>query len=327
MALNRWRCSLVLLLTLAWASTAFAQIRSATITGTVTDPTKALVPGATVIVTNQDTNARSELVTNEAGLFTAPYLTAGTYSIEVSLPGSPTFRRTGIVVATAETVRVSVELAVSKVGETVDVSAEAPMLQTDRTSVSGAVGAEMIEALPEHHPESRWPTPTFRPARCRATRPATRRAPTRSASAWTGGAVFGGRHQRRPRLHQRHPARRPAGDGRRLQRSVGRAEHGRPAGGARHLQQLQRRVRTRTGRDLDEHEVRHERVSRPGRLHDAPRGARREQLLQQRPGDPEARVPRQRRRRFDRRSDHPRQAVLLLAATTGCATTRTRPSC
>ena len=39
-------------------------------------------------------------------------------------------------------------LAVNKVGETVDVSAEAPMLQTDRTSVSGAVGAEMIEALP-----------------------------------------------------------------------------------------------------------------------------------------------------------------------------------
>ena len=148
MALNRWRCSLVLLLTLAWASAASAQIRSATITGTVADPTKALVPGATVIVVNQDTNARSELVTNDSGLFTAPYLTAGTYSIEVSLAGFATFRRTGIAVATAETVRVSVELAVSKVGETVDVSAEAPMLQTDRTSVSGAVGAEMIEALP-----------------------------------------------------------------------------------------------------------------------------------------------------------------------------------
>ena len=148
MALNRWRCSLVLLLTLAWASTAFAQIRSATITGAVTDPTKAVVPGATVIVTNQDTNSRSELVTNEAGLFTAPYLTAGTYSIEVTLAGFATFRRTGIALTTAETVRVTVELAVSRVGETVDVSAEAPMLQTDRTSVSGAVGAEMIEALP-----------------------------------------------------------------------------------------------------------------------------------------------------------------------------------
>ena len=148
MAVTRWRSSLVILLTLASASLAAAQIRSATITGTVADPTKALVPGATVIVTNQDTNARSELVTNDSGLFTAPYLTAGTYSIEVTLAGFATFRRTGIAVGTSETVRVAVELAVSKVGETVEVSAEAPLLQTDRTSVSGAVGAEMIEALP-----------------------------------------------------------------------------------------------------------------------------------------------------------------------------------
>jgi hypothetical protein len=138
----------VFLLTLACASAAFGQIRSATLTGAVTDPTKAVVPGATVIVTNQDTNAKNELVTGEAGLFTATYLPAGTYSVEVSLPGFATFRRTGITLNTAETVRVVVELAVNQVGETVEVAAEAPILQTDRTSVSGAVGAEMIEALP-----------------------------------------------------------------------------------------------------------------------------------------------------------------------------------
>ena len=148
MSLNRWRCVFVILLTLVWAGSALAQIRSATITGAVTDPTKAVVPGATVIVVNQDTNSRTELVTNEAGLFTAPYLPAGTYSIEITLPGFANFRRSGISVATAETARVNVELTVSKVGETVEVSAEAPVLQTDRTSVSGAVGAEMIEALP-----------------------------------------------------------------------------------------------------------------------------------------------------------------------------------
>jgi hypothetical protein len=147
-SLNRWGCSLVILLALAGAPAASAQIRSATITGAVTDPSKAVIPGATVIVVNQDTNSRTELVTNDAGLFTAPYLPAGTYSIEVSLPGFATFRRSGIAVATAETVRINVDLTVSKVGETVEVAAEAPILQTDRTSVSGAVGAEMIEALP-----------------------------------------------------------------------------------------------------------------------------------------------------------------------------------
>ena len=69
MSVIRRRCSLVFLLTLACASAAFGQIRSATLTGTATDPTKAVVPGATVIVTNQDTNAKNESVTSEAGLF------------------------------------------------------------------------------------------------------------------------------------------------------------------------------------------------------------------------------------------------------------------
>ena len=101
-----------------------------------------------MVVTNQDTNVATELVTNGAGQFTAPYLPAGTYTVAVTLPGFAPFRRTGVVVGTAETVRVAVEMSVSKVGETVEVSAEAPLLQTDRTSVSGAIGAEMIEALP-----------------------------------------------------------------------------------------------------------------------------------------------------------------------------------
>jgi trimeric autotransporter adhesin len=141
-------CTLAVALGLVCASWAHAQILSATITGTVTDPSKAVVPGATVIVTNQGTNIATELVTTEAGIFTAPYLPAGTYTVEVSLPGFGTFRRTGIEVRTAETVRIPVELAVSQIGETVEVAAAAPLLQTDRTSVSGAVTAEMIEALP-----------------------------------------------------------------------------------------------------------------------------------------------------------------------------------
>jgi hypothetical protein len=143
-------CSTLILvsLILASASIAHAQIRSATITGTVMDPTKAVVPGATVVITNQDTSAVTELVTTEAGLFTATYLPAGTYTVQVTLPGFATYRRTGIALATAETVRVPIELTVSQVGETVDVVSEAPLLQTDRTSVSGAIGAEMIDALP-----------------------------------------------------------------------------------------------------------------------------------------------------------------------------------
>ena len=73
---------------------------------------KAVVPGATVVVTNEGTNAALELITNEAGLFTAPLLPAGTYSITVTLSGFTPFKRTGIVLNATETVRLPVELSV-----------------------------------------------------------------------------------------------------------------------------------------------------------------------------------------------------------------------
>ena len=95
---------------LASTSVAHAQIRSATLTGTVTDPQQGVVPGATVVVTNEGTNASLQLVTNEAGLFTAPLLPAGTYSLTVTLSGFSPFKRSGIILNATETVRVPVEL-------------------------------------------------------------------------------------------------------------------------------------------------------------------------------------------------------------------------
>jgi hypothetical protein len=148
MATRRWLCAAFLLIGLLSSSRAYAQIRAGTITGTVLDTSKALVPGASVVVTNEATNIATTLVTNESGQFTALYLPAGTYKIEVSLTGFATYTRTGIGLASAETVRVPVELTMGRVGETVIVTAEAPRLQTDRSSVSGAVGSEMIQALP-----------------------------------------------------------------------------------------------------------------------------------------------------------------------------------
>jgi Carboxypeptidase regulatory-like domain len=148
MTLRRHLFVAFLSLGLCCPAVVLAQIRSGTITGTVIDTSKAVVPGAAVVVTNEATNIKTELVTTEGGQFTALYLPAGTYKVEVTLAGFATFRRAGIVLATAETVRVPVELSLAQVGETVEVAAQTPLLQTDRTSVSGAVGAEMIEALP-----------------------------------------------------------------------------------------------------------------------------------------------------------------------------------
>ncbi len=282
------RCSLVFLLTLACASAAFGQIRSATVTGAVTDPTKAVVPGATVIVTNQDTTAKNELVTSEAGLFTATYLPAGTYSIEVSLPGFATFRRTGITVNTAETVRVAVELAVSQVGETVEVAAEAPILQTDRTSVSGAVGAEMIEALPNI-----TQNPLAYAFMQAGAVPRNATSDTQSANSfgigvdgrrqWSAVGVNGGRAFTNDIQLDGLPVMgggyneasvMPNTEGLQEVRVISNnfsAEYGRG--------QAVIAMSTKSGGNT---------IPRPGRLHDAARGAGREQLLEQRAGHPEA---------------------------------------
>ena len=84
---QRVRLGVFLFALLACAASAAAQIRSATITGTVTDSTGAVLPGAAVVVTNQDTNATTELLTTDAGVFTATYLPAGPYTVTVTLAG------------------------------------------------------------------------------------------------------------------------------------------------------------------------------------------------------------------------------------------------
>jgi trimeric autotransporter adhesin len=116
---NQWRrhqwLACLVALCLAFATAAQAQIRSATITGTVTDATGAVLPGATVVVTNQDTNADTTLTSNDEGLFTAPYLAAGTYTVTVTLEGFSAFKRTGVILTTAQTIRVSAELKMTPV--------------------------------------------------------------------------------------------------------------------------------------------------------------------------------------------------------------------
>src|SRR5207237_7593928 len=84
--------SLALLLLLGFGSAieAFAQGANASISGIVQDQSKALIPGVTVTVTNDDTGVRLTAVTNEAGAYGFPSILPGKYSISASLPGFKT---------------------------------------------------------------------------------------------------------------------------------------------------------------------------------------------------------------------------------------------
>src|SRR3974390_2847754 len=99
---HRFVAALAALLLLA--GLALGQVKSSAITGTVTDPSGALVPAAEVLVTNQETNVTVAVQTNAAGEYTAPYLAAGQYAVTIKAQGFRTFRKTDIVMGTGTTV-------------------------------------------------------------------------------------------------------------------------------------------------------------------------------------------------------------------------------
>ncbi|HEX3875861.1 MAG TPA: TonB-dependent receptor, partial [Bryobacteraceae bacterium] len=131
-----------------FSSISYAQIRSATITGTVKDASGALVPEAPIVVTQQETGAVTTVKTTAAGEYTAPYLAAGTYTVAVTAPGFAAYKQTGVSLEVNQTVRVDVNLKLGATEQTVEVTAQAAQIQTDSSTVQGAVQSQEINALP-----------------------------------------------------------------------------------------------------------------------------------------------------------------------------------
>ena len=118
------------LVTLLLLTAAGAQDFRATISGTVSDPSGAAVPGAGVKVIRLDTNETKEVKTTGDGTFTVPYLEPGVYDVEVTAQGFQTLRRERVVVQVADKLNLSVRLKVGAVTETVTVTAEQEVIET-----------------------------------------------------------------------------------------------------------------------------------------------------------------------------------------------------
>src|SRR5262245_39976600 len=130
------------------ASIAIAQSDRGTITGTVADPTGAVIPGANITATNTATSAKYETVSTETGNYTLPQLPAGVYELSVELPGFKKFVRQGITVQVAQVLRVDVALVVGAQTEEVTVSADAPLLRTESGELSHNVTTSRLDDLP-----------------------------------------------------------------------------------------------------------------------------------------------------------------------------------
>jgi len=126
-----------------------AQVLFGSMVGNVIDPSGAAVPGAAVKLTNVATNDTLTARTNDSGAYNVADLTAGTYRVEVSKQGFRTFAAPSVLVNQNNVVRVDASLQVGATSETVEVSAEAAALQTDRADVHAEVATHDLENLPQ----------------------------------------------------------------------------------------------------------------------------------------------------------------------------------
>jgi hypothetical protein len=109
---------------------AFAQDFRATLTGIVTDPTSAAIPGATVKAINVSTNTAKEVKSTNIGNYTIPYLDPGTYTIEAAAPGFQTLIRENIVLRVADKVNLPLQMTVGLTTESVTVTADQAVVET-----------------------------------------------------------------------------------------------------------------------------------------------------------------------------------------------------
>jgi hypothetical protein len=143
-----FRAAALLTLLIAIPSQLSAQVLYGSIVGTVTDDSNLAVPGATVKITQSETNQAREAVTNESGGYTFPNAAAGTYQVEVTLPGFQPFRARDVVVRLNSAVRVDAKLSVGGIQESVLVSAAAVLLQTETAAVQTQTTSMQLENLP-----------------------------------------------------------------------------------------------------------------------------------------------------------------------------------
>jgi outer membrane receptor protein involved in Fe transport len=138
-----------LLALLLWVSPpAFAQSPTGSIEGVVVDSTGAVLPGVSVTLTHQSTGASRETATDAEGVFRAPVLPVGPYTVRAQLSGFQTVERRDVTLTVGQTLSLHLAMPVSTMSETVDVSGAVPIVETTRSQVSSTVNAVSVENLP-----------------------------------------------------------------------------------------------------------------------------------------------------------------------------------
>src|SRR4051812_8559846 len=120
----------VLLAALLMAASAWSQVTTGTISGTVSDSSGGVLAGAKVTIQNEDTGISRTVTADNGGRYSAPSLALGNYRVTAAMDGFQNEARTGLQLTVGREAVVNFQLTVGAVAQTVEVSGEAPLVQT-----------------------------------------------------------------------------------------------------------------------------------------------------------------------------------------------------
>ena len=135
-------------LLLCTAGSAWGQAVTATLVGTITDASGAVVISSKVTATETNTGVSRTGSTNESGNYSFPNLPPGTYAVTAEMAGFKKVSRTGVDVVVNATTRVDLTLVPGQLTESIEVSAESAILQTDRADTGRKIETAQLANLP-----------------------------------------------------------------------------------------------------------------------------------------------------------------------------------
>lgn len=145
--LHRWAI-LALVLVLFSGMRASAQLSTASLSGTVTDPSGAVVPHASIVITQTDTNFTRNAMSKDDGTYHEEFLPLGPYKVVVTAPGFTRLERSGIVLSVMQDATLNLVLQIGGSSETVNVTADVPLVDVSNSEIGRTIDNHEIDNLP-----------------------------------------------------------------------------------------------------------------------------------------------------------------------------------
>lgn len=139
---------LLVFLSLVASSLLFAQRDLGTVTGTITDAQGAAVPNAKITITEDSTGLATSLQSNDTGVFTRPAMKAGTYTVIVEASGFQKSQQKNVLINPGSPTVTNVTLQIGSATQTVEVTAAAPLLQTESPTIGANLNSAQLSQLP-----------------------------------------------------------------------------------------------------------------------------------------------------------------------------------